>query len=89
MKRSKRYRAAAEKVEHGKLYGLRDAVNLYKEIATAKFNESMEIHVRLGVDPRHADQQVRSTVSLPHGTGVTGGREDQGGRGSGRGHRGR
>ncbi|MBQ9566167.1 MAG: 50S ribosomal protein L1 [Synergistaceae bacterium] len=71
MKRSKRYRAAAEKVEHGKLYGLRDAVNLYKEIATAKFNESMEIHVRLGVDPRHADQQVRSTVSLPHGTGVT------------------
>ncbi|MBQ9564298.1 MAG: 50S ribosomal protein L1 [Synergistaceae bacterium] len=71
MKRSKRYRAAAEKVEHGKLYGLREAVDLYKEIATAKFNESMEIHVRLGVDPRHADQQVRSTVSLPHGTGVT------------------
>lgn len=71
MKRSKRYRAAAEKVERGRLYGLREAVDLFKEIATAKFNESMEIHVRLGVDPRHADQQVRSTVSLPHGTGVT------------------
>ena len=71
MKHSKRYRAAAEKVELGKLYGLREAVELYKQIATAKFNESLEVHVRLGVDPRHADQQVRSTVGLPHGTGVT------------------
>ena len=44
---------------------------MFKDIATAKFNESMEVHVRLGVDPRHADQQVRSTVGLPHGTGVT------------------
>ena len=71
MKHSKRYRAALEKVEAGKLYGLREAVELFKEIATAKFNESIEVHVRLGIDPRHADQQVRSTVSLPHGTGVT------------------
>ena len=71
MKRSKRYREIAKKVEHGKLYGLHEAVELYKEIATAKFDESIELHVRLGVDPRHADQQVRSTVSLPHGTGVT------------------
>ncbi|MBQ7220428.1 MAG: 50S ribosomal protein L1 [Synergistaceae bacterium] len=71
MKRSKRYREAAEKVEAGKLYGLREAVDLFKTIATAKFNESIEVHVRLGIDPRHADQQVRSTVSLPHGTGVT------------------
>ncbi len=71
MKHSKRYRAALEKVESGKLYGLREAVELFKEIATAKFNESIEVHVRLGIDPRHADQQVRSTVSLPHGTGVT------------------
>lgn len=70
-KRSKRYRAAAEKIEAGKLYGLRDAVELYKEIATAKFNESIELHIKLGVDPRHADQQVRGTVGLPHGTGVT------------------
>ena len=71
MKRSKRYRAAAEKIEAGKLYGLREAIELFKEIATAKFNESIEVHVRLGIDPRHADQQVRSTVSLPHGTGIT------------------
>ena len=71
MKHSKRYRAALEKIEVGKLYGLREAVELFKEVATAKFNESIEVHVRLGIDPRHADQQVRSTVSLPHGTGVT------------------
>jgi large subunit ribosomal protein L1 len=71
MKRSKRYREAAGKVEAGKFYGLREAVELFKSIATAKFNESIEVHVRLGIDPRHADQQVRSTVSLPHGTGVT------------------
>ena len=71
MKRSKRYREAAAKIEDGKLYGLREAVELFKTIATAKFNESLEVHVRLGIDPKHADQQVRSTVSLPHGTGVT------------------
>ena len=71
MKHSKRYREAAEKVEAGKLYGLREAVDLFKQVATAKFNESIEVHVKLGIDPRHADQQVRSTVSLPHGTGVT------------------
>lgn len=71
MKRSKRYRAAAEKIEKGKLYTLREAVELFKDIATTKFSESLEVHVRLGVDPRHADQQVRSTVALPHGTGVT------------------
>lgn len=71
MKRSKRYREAAAKIEAGKLYGLREAVELFKSVATAKFNESIEVHVRLGIDPKHADQQVRSTVSLPHGTGVT------------------
>lgn len=71
MKRSKRYREAEAKIESGKFYTLREAVELFKQIASAKFNESMEIHVRLGVDPRHADQQVRSTVGLPHGTGVT------------------
>lgn len=71
MKKSKRYRAAKEKIETGRFYGIKDAIALFKEVATAKFNESMEIHVRLGVDPRHADQQVRSTVVLPHGTGVT------------------
>jgi len=70
-KHSKRYREAAAKIDSDKEYGLREAIGLFHEVATAKFNESMEIHVRLGVDPRHADQQVRSTVSLPHGTGVT------------------
>lgn len=62
---------AAAKIDPGKEYGLKEAITLFHEVATAKFNESMEVHVRLGVDPRHADQQVRSTVSLPHGTGVT------------------
>ncbi len=71
MKRSKRYREAAAKIDADRQYGLREAVELFKSIATAKFEESMELHVRLGVDPRHADQQVRSTVGLPHGTGVT------------------
>ena len=71
MKRSKRYRELAAKVDRDKEYGLKEAIALFQELATAKFNESMELHVRLGVDPRHADQQVRSTVGLPHGTGVT------------------
>ncbi|MDD2453361.1 50S ribosomal protein L1 [Aminivibrio sp.] len=68
---SKRMKAAVEKIEKGKLYGLKDAISLFKETATAKFDESIEVHIRLGVDPRHADQQVRSTVVLPHGTGIT------------------
>ena len=71
MKRSKRYKEAAAKIDGDKQYGLREAVELFHSVATAKFNESMELHIRLGVDPRHADQQVRSTVVLPHGTGVT------------------
>lgn len=71
MKRSKRYRGAAAKIDGNRQYGLREAVDLFHSVATAKFNESMELHIRLGVDPRHADQQVRSTVGLPHGTGVT------------------
>jgi large subunit ribosomal protein L1 len=69
--RSKRYKGLLEKVDATKLYGFREAVSLVKEIANAKFDESVELHVRLGVDPRHADQQVRSTVVLPHGTGIT------------------
>lgn len=71
MKRSKRYKEAAAKIDGDKQYGLREAVEFFHSVATAKFNESMELHIRLGVDPRHADQQVRSTVVLPHGTGVT------------------
>lgn len=70
-KKSKRYQQIAEKIEKGKFYTLDEALGLVKEVATAKFDESVELHVRLGVDPRHADQQVRSTIVLPHGTGVT------------------
>jgi large subunit ribosomal protein L1 len=70
-KKSKRVKALLEKVEIGKKYELAEAVALAKECATAKFDESIELHVRLGVDPRHADQQVRSTIGLPHGTGHT------------------
>lgn len=69
-KRSKRYRAIAEKAPKELLGSLKEAIELARENATAKFDESMEMHVRLGVDPRHADQQVRSTIVLPHGIGV-------------------
>lgn len=69
-KRSKRYRAIAEKASTEQLGSLREAITLARENATAKFDESIEMHVRLGVDPRHADQQVRSTTVLPYGTGV-------------------
>jgi large subunit ribosomal protein L1 len=68
-RKSKRFRALLEKVDAQKRYELTEAVTLIKECANAKFDESVELHVRLGVDPRHADQQVRSTVILPHGTG--------------------
>jgi len=68
-KHGKKFRAAYEKVEGGKTYQLGEAVKLVKEVAYAKFNESVDLDLRLGVDPRHADQQVRGTVSLPHGTG--------------------
>ncbi|HHL73004.1 MAG TPA: 50S ribosomal protein L1 [Bacteroidetes bacterium] len=69
MKRSRRYREVAEKIEAGVDYSLEDAVKILKDTATAKFDETVEVSVRLGVDPRHADQVVRGTVSLPHGTG--------------------
>lgn len=61
--------AARAKVDRLKAYAPVEAVGLAKEAATAKFNESVELHVRLGVDPRHADQQVRGVMTLPHGTG--------------------
>ncbi len=69
MKKSKRYTEAASKVEIGKDYSLEDAISLLKATASAKFDETVEISMRLGVDPRHADQVVRGTVSLPNGTG--------------------
>ena len=70
-KKGKRYKALLEKVDLTKQYSISEAVAIAKECATAKFDESLELHVRLGVDPRHADQQVRSTIVLPHGTGHT------------------
>lgn len=70
-KKGKRYLALLKKVDPTKQYSLSEAVTLAKECATAKFDESLELHVRLGVDPRHADQQVRSTIVLPFGTGHT------------------
>ena len=70
-KHGKRYRALLEKVDLSKQYTIADAVATVKSCANAKFDESFELHVRLGVDPRHADQQVRSTIVLPNGTGHT------------------
>ena len=67
----KRYLAAEKLVTHDQSYPLADAVALVKQIATAKFDETIELHFRLGIDPRHSDQQVRSTVLLPHGLGKT------------------
>lgn len=69
MKHGKNYNASAEKIEHLKLYDVNDALNLAVDSAKAKFDESIEIHVKLGVDPRNADQQVRGSVVLPNGTG--------------------
>lgn len=69
MKRSKRYHQLASKLERGKEYLLEEAIPLLKEFATTKFDQSVEVAVRLGVDPRHADQMVRGTVTLPNGTG--------------------
>ena len=70
-KYGKNYRNASEKIEAGKLYEVADALALAIETAPAKFDETIEIHIRLGVDPRSADQQVRGSVVLPNGTGKT------------------
>lgn len=71
MKHSKRYNGAAEKVDRSTAHSMEEAIAKVLEAATAKFDESIELSVRLGVDPRKADQMVRGTVSLPHGTGKT------------------
>lgn len=70
-KRGKKYRDAAAKVDRFKLYSPQEALELVREINYTKFDATVEVHVRLGVDPRHADQQVRSVVLLPHGLGKT------------------
>ncbi len=69
MKKGKRYTEAAKLIEKTNLYDLEEAVSLVKKSASAKFDETIEAHFRLGVDGRHADQQVRGAVVLPHGTG--------------------
>ncbi|WP_418606633.1 hypothetical protein [Georgenia sp. SUBG003] len=69
--RSKNYRKAAERIHDGEIYAPLQAVRLAKETATTKFDSTVEVVFRLGVDPRKADQMVRGTVNLPHGTGKT------------------
>ena len=70
-KTSKKYAQALAKIDRTKLYDSREALDLVAEIATAKFDETVEAHIKLGVDGRHADQQVRGAIVLPHGTGKT------------------
>jgi large subunit ribosomal protein L1 len=71
MFRGKKYQESAKLIDTLKLYDVNEALDLVQKTAKAKFDESVEVHVRLGVDPRHADQQVRGVVVLPHGTGKT------------------
>jgi large subunit ribosomal protein L1 len=68
-KHGKRYRIVQAKVDRDRTYAPDEAAALVKELATAKFDETIEVHLRLGIDPRKSDQNVRGTVSLPHGTG--------------------
>lgn len=71
MKRGKKYAEAAKLIDRATLYDAAEAISLVKKSAVAKFDETIEAHIRLGVDGRHADQQVRGAVVLPHGTGKT------------------
>jgi large subunit ribosomal protein L1 len=71
MFRGKRYQESTKLIDSVKFYDVNEAMDLAQKTAKAKFDESVEVHVRLGVDPRHAEQQVRGVVVLPHGTGKT------------------
>jgi large subunit ribosomal protein L1 len=68
-KHGKQYLEALKKIDRGRLYMPEEAVKLIKETSFAKFDATVEVHMRLGIDPRHADQNIRTTVALPHGTG--------------------
>ncbi|NOZ91719.1 MAG: 50S ribosomal protein L1 [Dictyoglomi bacterium] len=68
-KRGKRYKALLEKYDRNAEYSIKEAVKLIKELATAKFDETIELHMRMGIDPKKPDQNIRSSVVLPHGTG--------------------
>ena len=70
-KHGKRYRALAETVDRAKVYGLSEALELVKSTSSAKFDETVDVTVILGIDPKKGDQQVRGTITLPHGTGKT------------------
>lgn len=69
MQRSKRYKALKEQVDRDKVYTIDEAVKLMVKNANSKFDESVEVHIRTGIDPKQADQQIRGTIVLPHGTG--------------------
>ena len=69
MGHGKKYKGAVEQIEEGKTYSLEEGVKLLRSVAYAKFDETVDLAVRLGIDPRHSDQQVRGVVVLPHGTG--------------------
>ena len=71
MFRGKKYKESAKKIDKNALYDTADAMKLVVDTAAAKFDETVELHVKLGVDSRHADQQVRGAIVLPHGTGKT------------------
>jgi large subunit ribosomal protein L1 len=71
MEHGKKYREVAKLVDPDKLYKLDEAIDLLKKTNYVKFDPTVELHFRLGIDPRHADQQIRSTATLPHGTGKT------------------
>ena len=71
MKHGKKYRSVAEKVESNKFYALEEAIALVKAGKVAKFDESVEVHIKLSIDPKKGDQQVRGTAVLPHGVGKT------------------
>lgn len=69
MKRGKKYRAFSEKIDRNKIYDLSEAIKIIKENKIAKFDESVEVHIKTSIDPKKGDQQIRGTVNLPHGTG--------------------
>ena len=71
MKHGKKYVDGAKLIERSRLYDTQEALDLCVKTGTAKFDETVEVHVKLGVDGRHADQQVRGAIVLPHGTGKT------------------
>ena len=71
MKRGKRYLEAEKLVDSSKVYEAKEAIEILEKMPKPKFDETVELHVKLGVDSKHAEQQVRGTVVLPHGTGKT------------------